>query len=98
QESLISNIQNSGAQVIREGDFLRIIIPIDQFFVLASTTLRPYKVEPVQNIAEFVKSYASYYSHPSIVVSGYTDKVFHLKSRTQLSRQYAEVIASYLWS
>jgi len=98
QESLLSRIRYAGIQVVRQGDLLRIIIPVDHFFKMPTTQIRSNKVHAIKDLARFVRSYASIYAHPIIQVYGFSDKVYARKTRRQISKEYATVIASYLWN
>lgn len=95
--TLIKQVRAGGAKVIREGDRLSIVIPTDSFFELGTTQLRAAKVITVRKIGLLAKKYSTRFTKPVISVSGYTDKVFAHRSRRRISKQYAEVIASFLW-
>lgn len=97
QKSLIARMHAAGIRVIKQGDVLKVIIPTDEFFRLQTTQVEPNKIGALKTTARFVKSYAAQYIHPTILVDGYTDKVFSPAIRKTLSRQYAEVVAAYLW-
>lgn len=98
QENLLSKIHASGIHVVRQGDGLRMIIPIDRFFIIPGTKLIPSKTDALKDVGLFVKSYASIYAHPVIRVYGFTNRVYARKTRSELSRQYAKIVASYLWN
>ena len=98
QKNLVSGLRHSGVRVIKQGEVLQIIIPTDRFFRSQTTRLRRNRVNAVNRIAALVKSYTASYRRPRVRVSGYTDTVFARRSRHELSRQYAKVIAAYLWN
>jgi len=97
QQSLVSEIRASGAQVIKQGERLQIVMPTDRFFRLQTVHLRRHKMPTMDRIATLVRSYASFYRKPRILVAGYTDTVFDRQTRKVLSLQYARIVASYLW-
>lgn len=91
-------IRAQGAQIIQQGARLQIILPTDTFFRTPGTQIRTDKVETIRLIAEYLKKYSQQFKYPpAIVVSGYTDTVYNRKTREELSQQYAEVIAAFLW-
>jgi outer membrane protein OmpA-like peptidoglycan-associated protein len=97
--SLRQQIQQHGAQIIQQGTRLQIILPTDQFFRPQSTEIKSSQTETMDIIAIYLKSYL--HSRPAnrmITVSGYTDTVYTPEQRHQLSAQYAQVVASYLWN
>lgn len=98
QRQLVSEIRSSGAYVVKQAEVMQIIIPIDRFFRSQSTNLKSSRLGAINRIATLVKSYASYYRHPRILVSGYTDMVFARERRKQLSKEYALEVAAYLWN
>lgn len=99
QTAMVKRIQASGAQVIKQGQRVMIVIPTDKYFVYQSTSLRHSRLASMHTIAHFLKSYANgNYRHASIRVYGFTDKVFAQKSRVALSKQYARVVAAFLWN
>lgn len=98
QRSLLARMEAQGIRVIKQGDVLKVIIPTDEFFRLQTTQVEPNKKEALELAGRFVKNYAGQYTHPKIIVDGYTDKVFSPAIRRELSRQYAEVVAAYLWN
>lgn len=97
QLSLVSQIRKSGAQVIRQGEVLQIILPTDTFFQTSTIRLKSQKQYAIGQVAALVKSYITPYAHPQITITGYTDQVFARKTRRKLSMQYAQEITAYLW-
>lgn len=96
--SLYPLIRSAGVQVIQQGSRLQMILPVDKFFRLQSTEIKSHQISTLKQIAAYLKDYLGNYPvKPVIYVSGHTDTVFNRKDRRQLSRQYAEVVAAYLW-
>ncbi len=98
QQHLLAQMRSAGVQEIKQGDKVILVIPTDRFFQPQTTQLKHRRKKTMKAIAEFVKSYASFYARPRIYVYGYTDTVFSRKTRRELSKQYAKVVAAYLWN
>lgn len=88
-ESLVEN----GVQVIRRGDNLTLILPIDRFFLKDSTVLAKEYRPILDDIAAFLASFEK----TGVKVAGYTDSTQWPLHNIALSRQQAEVVADYLW-
>lgn len=98
QRNLMTRIYDAGGKVIKQGDVLKVILPVDEFFKLQTADVKPNKRKALIDVAYFIKSYTTRFRHPIILVNGYSDKVFARKTRRQISRQYADVVAAYLWN
>lgn len=98
QKSLLGRMHSAGVQVVKQENLLVLIIPIDHFFQLQTTNVKPNKIYAVKKLARFVRSYTNAYAHPIINVYGLTNKTLPKKTRQELALRYAEVIGSYLWS
>jgi len=97
--SLSEAIRQNGAQIIKQGARLQIIIPTDKFFRAQTTQVRSHQIDTLRMIAEYLKNHLQQYQVSNVItVTGYSDTVFLKQHQYQLSRQYAEVIASYLWN
>lgn len=98
QRNLIAKINSAGGKVIKQGDALKVILPTDKFFKAQTTQVKNNKVSALEDVGRFVKNYTRAYARPTILVQGYTDTVFARKTRIELSKQYATVVAAYLWN
>jgi len=98
EKQLISKINKTGVAIIKQGDRLMMIIPVDQYFYPSSTRVREDRKVDLQRIALFVRGYIRRYQKPTIQVNGYTDRVFSHKTRKQLSQDLADIIGNYLWT
>lgn len=99
QQAMVSLIERQGAQVIQQGARLQIILPTDDFFRMPTTQLKSYQIDTMKLIARYLQEYAAQFEHPpKIIVYGYADTVYTRQQQTAISRQYAEVIASFLWN
>jgi outer membrane protein OmpA-like peptidoglycan-associated protein len=97
EHSLVSDIQSAGAQVIKQGEVMQIVMPADTFFYTTSWKLRHRELTTIHRIASLVKSYTSRYQRPRIIVAGYTDTVFAKTAALQISKHMASTIAAHLW-
>ncbi len=99
QQAMAEAIESQGAQIVQQGSKLQIILPTDKFFQLTTLKLKSYQVDTIKLIAHYLKNYAEQFEHPpKIRVYGYTDTVYTTAKQAELSRQYAQVIASFLWN
>ncbi len=96
--TLPQKISSSGVQIIQQGARLQMVLPIDKFFRLQTTQIKPHQIRTLKRIAAYLKGYLQdYHVKPVITVAGFTDTVYTKRKRYQLSHQYADVVASYLW-
>lgn len=98
QKALLNLIRQSGVQVIQQGSRLIMVLPTDIFFVPTTTIIRENKTPKLRMIALYLHNYtrAQYTTYP-IKIYGYTDQVYQRHMRQHYSRQYAQVIASFMW-
>lgn len=97
--SLSEAIRQNGAQMIQQGARLKIILPTDKFFRAQTLQVRSHQIDTLRMIAIYLKNHMNqYHGSSTITVTGYVDTVFTKNRRIALSRQYADVIASYLWN
>ncbi len=95
---MIQQVRAGGAKVICVGQKLLVVLPVDDFFQLASTKLRHNKVPTVKQVALLVKLYSTQFVRPHIAIFGYTSNKLDRRSRKRLSREYAHVVAAYFWA
>ena len=98
EQVLATKLHRTGVAVIKQGDRLMLVVPIDSYFMPASTRVRDNRKESLQEIARLVGNYSRRFVRPKIYVNGYTDKIYALKTREELSLQYAQIMTSYLWA
>jgi len=96
QRSLLGDIEKTGIQIIKQGMRFTFVIPTDCFFTMDTHELKPHREIALDRLAQFINSYAAYFEHPHVKVSGYTDKVWLSPARDLLSIHYADTIAEYL--
>lgn len=98
EQVLVKKIRASGAKVYKLGDQVTLILPVDRYFNLAPLQVRESRMKALDCVAKFVQHYGSSYTpHARIVVTGYSDNVYKRTERLAVSRQYANIVASYLW-
>lgn len=98
QRLLVAQLRSAHITVFKQGDRLTLVIPVDEFFVMQRTELKRNREHLMNQAAMLVKSYKAYTpGRASVFVTGYTDTVFAHKTRQTLSKDYAHVIASFLW-
>ncbi len=94
--NLIDSLYNQGVLVIAEGDTLRIIVPVDTFFLPASTKINPDRTAVFATIAELMDCQC--YGYMSARVEGFTDNINTIHSQKQRSYRQAHEVAALLWS
>ena len=97
QQHLRARVHRYGVKVIKQGDRLRVIIPTDRFFVLQTTKVKPNRSKALKAVANRVQIYATRFPHQPVRVWGYTDNILSRPARLKWTRQYAQIVASYLW-
>lgn len=99
QIELLAKLQNQGVQVIQQGSRLQLILPINQFFVGQSIDIKEEQVKTLRLVALYLHNYiyTNVTCYP-IKVYAYTGKVTSRKYQVYITNQYAQVIASFLWS
>lgn len=98
ERQALKPIKRFGVKVFKIGDRLQFFLPMDDFFQVPSQELRPEATIVMGQIARFVAEYYHRFPYQVVGVYGYTDDVFAPQKRRQLSLQYAELVASYLWT
>ena len=96
QQELITYIETSGIQVIKQGMTFTFVIPTDCFFNRRTQQLKESQRKTLDILAQFIHDYTSFFARPRVTVTGYTDKVWLYYARIKLSKHYANVIAQYL--
>jgi len=98
QKALLGLIHQSGVQVIQQGSRLIMILPTDTFFVPTTIQIKENKTSKLRIIALYLHNYTrTHYTKYPIKIYGYTDKVYQQHVRQLYSKQYAQVIASFMW-
>jgi|GEM_PF-1427585 outer membrane protein OmpA-like peptidoglycan-associated protein len=87
-------LQRNGINVVTIGDIVEIIIPADKIFLANSTEVK-YSGEPfLFAVAALIRSYDT----PPINITGHTDLIGTAPHKTDLSKLWAQSVATYLWA
>jgi len=80
-------------QIIWRGDYLKIVLVADYFYLAHSTRLNPATFMELKEIIELLNKYPN----TAVSVSGYSDNKGWQKRNVAFSTQRAEVLADYFW-
>lgn len=86
-------LDRAGAQVVQQGQTLKIYLPIDQLFSPRSANLTASAYLLLDRVAALLPLYET----ESIQVAGYSDNLGSHGFLTLLTRRQAEQVANYLW-
>ena len=92
-QTLQTQMAMHGIQVIEIGDTVKIVIPVDGFYLKNSPQLNPHYTYILDKVAQFIRPIAK----SSIKVSGYTDNSESEVRSLALTRQQARSMTTYLW-
>ncbi len=85
-------------QMLQYGWQLRIILPADNLFKVGSTRLTAPASDILAQIAYYLRVYAAYTNDPyPIKIVGHTDITYSKKGAIKRSKQYAQIVASFMW-
>jgi outer membrane protein OmpA-like peptidoglycan-associated protein len=94
-----SELASQDVQLIKQGWRLTFILPADQLFEPGSVDLKVSAYPLLDRVAKMVNSYSHQTSPPfPIKVWGFADNVFSLSDQKRIAEQYAQSVASFLWS
>ena len=96
QQAMLTYLETTGMQVIKQGMRFTFVIPTDCFFVKTTRELKAHRVKDLMVLAQFIRSYTNYFVSSRIKITGYTDEVWLAPARDKLSLRYAKTIASNL--
>lgn len=92
---LILSLHQQAIPVIKRGDTLRIILPVDMFFEPASTKVKPNVDFLLYQVAQL--TVCRCYNYMPIRVNGYTDNIGTIRQQKQRSLIQARNVAAFLW-
>lgn len=99
QYDYMKAIQEGNVTVIQQGARLIFVLPINRFFKFQTFTINRSKVPVIEVISLYLRTYVkTHHVRYPIKVYAYTDNVPLHADRYTYSEQYAQVIASHLWS
>ena len=99
QQERLAMIRQAHVQVIQQGSRLQMRLPTDKFFQLQTSQLKETKIPTMRLIALYLHAYARHHvTNYPIKIYGYTDKVYSRSARQNLSNQYSQVVAAFMWN
>lgn len=78
-----------------KGEYLKIVLPDDKFFLISSPTL---KSDTQKNLISVVRLLQKYGHDATVKVVGYTDTVASAEENQKLSLARARAVLGYLWA
>lgn len=98
-KDLLVTLREEKVRVIQQGSRLQLILPTYKFFRVAMPELRMDKIQALEVVSLYLRDYVRHHHvrYP-IKVSAYVDGVLAHGERYESSAQYAQVIASFMWS
>lgn len=94
EQELRSRLGNSGISIMRQGEFLKMILPGSASFDSGSSNILPSFYAPLNTIADVLRKYPD----SKITVNGYTDATGNYNSNMMLSQSRATNVAMYIAS
>lgn len=94
EAALRASMANTGVEVQREGDNIKLIMPGNITFATDSANIAPSFYQPLNNLANSLKTY----SQNQIQIVGYTDSTGSRQHNMDLSQRRAQSVATYLTS
>jgi outer membrane protein OmpA-like peptidoglycan-associated protein len=94
EKKLRSSLANTGVEVQRNGDQIKLIMPGNITFSTDSTNIAPSFYQPLNSLATSLKEF----SQNQIEIVGYTDSTGTRQHNVDLSRRRAQSVATYLTS
>lgn len=92
-------LAKQNVQLIKQGWRMTVIMPVDRLFEAGTTELKPSAYPLLKRVSTIIDTYSHETNRPYPVhVWGFADNVFNLDGQTALSHQYAQSVASFLWS
>jgi outer membrane protein OmpA-like peptidoglycan-associated protein len=94
EAALRASMANTGVQVQREGDNIKLVMPGNITFATDSSAIASSFYSPLNNLAGSLKQY----NQNVIEIVGYTDSTGSRQHNMDLSQQRAQSVATYLTS
>ncbi len=94
QQTLLQVLEEQGVRVIRVGDNMRVILPVDLFFYPDSQVINTRYFKVLNLVALYIRCF----NKITVRVAGYTDDRCSQKRNLSLSYVRALNIANYLWA
>ncbi|MBV6287556.1 OmpA family protein [Pseudomonas aegrilactucae] len=94
EKALRESMANTGVEVQREGDQIKLIMPGNITFATDSANIAPSFYSPLNNLANSFKQY----NQNTIEVVGFTDSTGSRQHNMDLSQRRAQAVVTYLTS
>lgn len=94
EKALRESMANTGVEVQREGDQIKLIMPGNITFATDSSNIAPSFYSPLNNLANSFKQY----NQNTIEVVGFTDSTGSRQHNMDLSQRRAQAVVTYLTS
>ncbi|MCY1415926.1 putative lipoprotein YiaD [compost metagenome] len=94
EAALRASMANTGVEVQREGDQIKLIMPGNITFATDSANIAPNFYSPLNNLAGSLKQF----NQNSIEIIGYTDSTGSRQHNMDLSQRRAQSVSTYLTS
>jgi outer membrane protein OmpA-like peptidoglycan-associated protein len=94
EKKLRASMANTGVEVQRQGDQIKLIMPGNITFATDSANIAPSFYQPLNNLAGSLKEF----SQNQIEIVGYTDSTGSRQHNMDLSQRRAQSVATYLTS
>ena len=92
EKKLRASMANTGVEVQRQGDQIKLIMPGNITFATDSANIAPSFYQPLNNLAGSLKEF----SQNQIEIVGYTDSTGSRQHNMDLSQRRAQSVANYL--
>jgi outer membrane protein OmpA-like peptidoglycan-associated protein len=94
EKKLRASMANTGVEVQRQGDQIKLIMPGNITFATDSANIAPSFYQPLNNLAGSLKEF----NQNQIEIVGYTDRTGARQHNMDLSQRRAQSVATYLTS
>ncbi|MFJ2284426.1 OmpA family protein [Pseudomonas sp. NPDC087803] len=94
EKKLRASMANTGVEVQRQGDQIKLIMPGNITFATDSANIAPSFYQPLNNLANSLKEF----NQNQIEIVGYTDSTGSRQHNMDLSQRRAQSVATYLTS
>ncbi|HYF98058.1 MAG TPA: OmpA family protein [Coxiellaceae bacterium] len=91
--SMIKDLEQSGMQVVQQGNWVTIVLPARNFFKSQKGELLPGQAEALLDLAAFVRTYP----YSPVKVLGFSDNIGTPGQQYYRSLNEAEIVAAFLW-
>lgn len=90
----LHKLQSDGVTVIQTGQKVKVVIPSDKIFIVATDSILPQSYSTLSDVTQFIQNYGRVY----ITVNSYTDNVGSPATDLKLSLGQAKSVMAFFWS